>query len=151
MTEPSPEPPTDADLWQRIRADDSEAFADLFRRHGPTIHRYLLRRTGDVHGTEDLAATVFLEAWRQRHRTDLHQPSALPWLYGIATNLVRDRHRRRQRDERLSTRLAALPEPSADWPRTAERLGLRDPLTNRPDGFELRRDTPVTIYVLAAP
>jgi RNA polymerase sigma factor (sigma-70 family) len=110
--------PSDAEFWQRIRADDPQAFGDLFRRHGPTIHRYLLRRTADAHGAEDLAATVFLEAWRQRHRVELRQPSALPWLYGVATNLLRSNRRLLTRDAALAGRLAALPPTD---PTTVER------------------------------
>jgi RNA polymerase sigma factor (sigma-70 family) len=36
---------------------------------------------------------VFLEAWRGRGRTSLARPSALPWLLGVAVNLLRNQRR----------------------------------------------------------
>ena len=66
MTEPD-----DADLWRRIRADDPDAFRLLFDRHGPRIHRYVLRRSGDPGSADDITAVVFLEVWRIRATVDL--------------------------------------------------------------------------------
>ena len=68
---------TDAELWHRVRSGDAESFGDLFRRHGPTIHRFALRRTGHLDQADDVAAVVFLEAWRSRERTELASSSAL--------------------------------------------------------------------------
>lgn len=102
----------DVDLWNRIRSGDADAFGLLFERHGARIHGYVLRRTGDPQVAEDTVAVVFLEAWRQRTRVDLDQPSALPWLYGVAGNVVRHQHRSRRRHQAALERLAHLPERS---------------------------------------
>lgn len=45
---------------------------------------------------DDLAAQTFTEAFARRNRYDSRWPEARPWLYGIATNLLR-RHNRRER------------------------------------------------------
>ncbi len=108
MTEPD-----DVELWHRIRHDDADAFGLLFERHGARIHGYVLRRTGDPHLAEDIVALAFLEAWRQRSEIDLAQPSALPWLYGVAGNVLRHQHRSRRRHQAALDRLAQLPAPSA--------------------------------------
>jgi RNA polymerase sigma-70 factor (ECF subfamily) len=51
-----------------------------------------------------------LEAWRRRD-IDLPPGKVLPWLYGIATNVVRNRRRAERRLRRLLARApAALPE-----------------------------------------
>lgn len=100
--------PTDAELWRRIRAGDPESFGDLFTRHGPTIHRFAVRRTGVAHQADDITATVFLEAWRLRERTELTQPSALPWLYGIATNVINNWRRSRRRYDAALRRISDL-------------------------------------------
>jgi RNA polymerase sigma-70 factor (ECF subfamily) len=71
---------------------EPEAFAALFDRHGGPIHRYVSRRLG-ASAADDVVGDTFLAAFRQRRRYDLTQPDALPWLYGIASNLV-GRHRR---------------------------------------------------------
>jgi RNA polymerase sigma-70 factor (ECF subfamily) len=71
---------------------DPEAFVLLFDRHFDAVHRYLHRRLGrDL--ADELAAEVFTQAYRRRSTFDSRYESALPWLYGIAANLVR-RHRR---------------------------------------------------------
>lgn len=102
----------DAELWSRIRRDDADAFGLLFQRHGARIHGYVLRRTGDPNLAEDIVAVVFLEAWRQRAGVELHQPSALPWLYGVAANVIRHQHRSRRRHHAALDRLAHLPPAS---------------------------------------
>lgn len=107
MTEPD-----DVELWSRIRADDADAFGLLFERHGARIHGYVLRRTGDPQAAEDTVAVVFLEAWRQRSTMQLGQPSALPWLYGVAANVLRHQHRSRRRHRAALDRLAHLPPRS---------------------------------------
>jgi RNA polymerase sigma factor (sigma-70 family) len=76
----------------RLSQAEPEHFATLFRRHAPTIQRYVARRLGpDV--AEDIVAEVFLAAFRQRAAYLPSQPDARPWLYGIATHLI-GRHRR---------------------------------------------------------
>ncbi|MEQ4204271.1 RNA polymerase sigma factor [Actinopolymorpha sp. B9G3] len=71
---------------------EPEFFAALFDRHGGPIHRYVSRRLG-ASAADDVAGDTFLAAFRRRRRYDLTRPDALPWLYGIASNLV-GRHRR---------------------------------------------------------
>ncbi|MEQ7127265.1 RNA polymerase sigma factor [Actinopolymorpha sp. B11F2] len=71
---------------------EPELFAALFDRHGGPIHRYVSRRLG-ASAADDVVGDTFLAAFRRRRRYDLTRPDALPWLYGIASNLV-GRHRR---------------------------------------------------------
>jgi DNA-directed RNA polymerase specialized sigma24 family protein len=56
------------------------------------IHGYVARRLG-ASLAEDVASETFLIAFDRRRRYDVACPSARPWLYGIASNLVA-RHRR---------------------------------------------------------
>lgn len=103
---------TDAELWYRVRSGDPESFGELFRRHGPTIHRFAVRRTGNLDQADDVAAVVFLEAWRARERTELVNSSALPWLYGIATNVIRNWRRSHRRHDAALQRIGELPRPT---------------------------------------
>lgn len=99
--------PSDAALWSRSRAGDADAFGLLFERHAKAIYNYCFRRVGDWTAAEDLLSIVFLEAWRRRGK-ELPPDKVLPWLYGIATNVVRNR---RRAGRRFAAALARVPAP----------------------------------------
>lgn len=83
--------PEDAELIAASLTDPA-SFALIFDRHYDVIHRYLDRRLGRGLA-EDLTAAVFLKAFEARHRFRPSGRSAAPWLYGIASNVLR-RHAR---------------------------------------------------------
>jgi DNA-directed RNA polymerase specialized sigma24 family protein len=85
------EQPDDARLIAES-GDAPERFGAVFDRHAPAIHGYIARRLGRD-AADDLVAETFLVAFSRRDRYDRNQPSARPWLYGIATRLI-SRHRR---------------------------------------------------------
>jgi RNA polymerase sigma-70 factor (ECF subfamily) len=82
-------------------ADHPERFAVLFDRHAVAVHRYLARRVGGL--ADDLLGETFLAAFQGRARFTAATVDARPWLFGIATNLLR----RHARDERQRYRLLA--------------------------------------------
>jgi RNA polymerase sigma factor (sigma-70 family) len=103
---------SDSSLWSRAQRGDSRAFGILFERHARTIYNYCFRRIGDWSGAEDLVSIVFLEAWRRRDKTP-SEGKVLPWLLGIATNVVRNRRRAERRYAAALRRLpAAQLEPA---------------------------------------
>jgi RNA polymerase sigma-70 factor (ECF subfamily) len=85
---------TDAAVIARSQTDP-ERFGEIYDRHATEVHRYLARRIG-LALADDLTAETFLAAFSSRHRFDPTAERALPWLYGIATNLLR-RHARTER------------------------------------------------------
>src|SRR5947208_16137691 len=90
---------------------DERSLGVLFERHAKPIYNYCFRRVGDWATAEDLVSIVFLEAWRRR-RTLRDADKALPWLYGIAVNVVRNRRRAERRYAAALRRVpAARPEP----------------------------------------
>ena len=95
---------SDAELIARA-ASEPELFGVLFDRHFATIHRYLERRIG-ADGADELAGEVFRIAFEQRHRFRPLHESALPWLYGLATNLMLKRWRGERRHLRALARMA---------------------------------------------
>jgi RNA polymerase sigma factor (sigma-70 family) len=99
--------PPDSELIRRSAADP-ELFAALFRRHAPVIQRYVTRRIGP-HAADDVVAETFLIAFRQRASYNFEVPDALPWLYGIATNMVRRHWRTEVQQLRLLARTGADP------------------------------------------
>src|SRR3954447_10672697 len=110
MTPQEPVVADDASVILRSR-HEPEAFAALFTRHAATIQRYVTRRLGPD-AADDVVAETFLLAFRQRETYDPAPANALPWLYGIATHLIR-RHRP---DE---TRVYRAPAPTGAAPVTA--------------------------------
>jgi RNA polymerase sigma factor (sigma-70 family) len=110
----------DGAVWSRARLGDAEAFGLLFERHANAIYNYCFRRIGDWVTAEDLLSLVFLEAWRRRDQA-LPPDKVLPWLYGIATNVVRNQRRSRRRHAAAMRR---LPRPSAEH-EPAERANER--------------------------
>jgi RNA polymerase sigma-70 factor (ECF subfamily) len=108
--------PGDDPLWNRVRQGDADALATLFRRHADVIYNYCFRRLGDWTAAEDMVSIVFLEAWRRRD-ADVQPGKVLPWLYGIATNVVRNRRRSERRYAAVLRRLPAddpTPDPADD-------------------------------------
>jgi RNA polymerase sigma-70 factor (ECF subfamily) len=95
MTAPPRVPACDADLIGRS-FDDPEAFAALFDRYSAMLYRYVSRRLG-AEAAEDVVGETFLVAFSKRHRYDLAQPDARPWLFGIATKLLANDRRSEQR------------------------------------------------------
>jgi RNA polymerase sigma-70 factor, ECF subfamily len=97
---------SDAELLrQSVR--DSDAFAELYRRHRASVAGYVARRLG-VDRFEDAAAEVFVRAFRSRGMYVAERDSALPWLLGIANHVIGD-HRRIE-----TRRLAALARAAID-------------------------------------
>lgn len=105
-------------LVDGLHDDDPDALAALFDRYADRIYNHCFRATGDWSEAEDAVSAVFLEVWRHRHRARIHEGSALPWLYGVATNVCRNLTRSRRRRLRA---LASLPPPASE-PDHAERV-----------------------------
>jgi RNA polymerase sigma-70 factor (ECF subfamily) len=87
----------DRDLVARVLAGEREAFRGLVDRYAPRVHRLcfaLLRQREDA---EDAAQEAFLRAYRALGRFDPTYDFP-PWLLTIATNLCRDRLRRRRHE-----------------------------------------------------
>ncbi len=96
----------DADLIRAAQSDPA-SFSAVFDRHFGTVYRFCGRRVGrDL--AEDLAGETFRRAFEARHTYDLRQSNALPWLFRIALNLVRDAIRTRAAEDRAYARLQAL-------------------------------------------
>lgn len=98
------DPRTDHALLRAAR-HDAGAFEALYRRRAGAVHAALARRVGaDL--AEDLTAETFARAWIARRRfRDERAGSALPWLLGIAGNLVRESARRRSLETAARERL----------------------------------------------
>ena len=90
-------------LLQRVgeAVDYQTAYRELY----PSLHRFVIRMTGDADDADDIVQEAFARLLGQ----ELPLDEAKPWLHVVATNLVRDRARNRQRRGRLLERTP--PEP----------------------------------------
>src|SRR5262249_5164478 len=83
---------SDAEL---LRAGTADGFEEVYDRHAAQVLAWSRARVGEH--AADLTAEVFARAWlgrsRFRHESDV---SALPWLFGIARNVLRESLRKRR-------------------------------------------------------
>jgi RNA polymerase sigma factor (sigma-70 family) len=93
--------------------DVTETIVSWCRHHGPAIHAYLVRRTGHQ-GADDLFGEVWLRAYAARATYDVRLGDPLPWLYGIARNVLRAHWRFRDRREAALHAVTADPWADAD-------------------------------------
>jgi RNA polymerase sigma factor (sigma-70 family) len=87
---------------------DPDAFLAVFDRHFDAVYTYLARRVG-IAEAEDLAAETFAQAFAGRARYDATKADARPWLYGIATHLLRRHWRTEERRLRAYARTGVDP------------------------------------------
>ena len=99
---------------------DPAAFEAAFREHFPPVYRFIARRVGPALA-EDLAAETFATAYRRRGSFEPGRGSLRSWLYGIATNLVRNQWRAEQHLLALDARLV----PETDFPDDHEAIDER--------------------------
>jgi RNA polymerase sigma factor (sigma-70 family) len=106
---------SDSDLLALSRTRP-EALGVVYERHASAVYRHLARRVGTA-AAEDLLAEVFAAAVAARLRVMPHRSgSALPWLYGIARNVVHSYLRR------SPARVLVDDVPAVDWSAVDARL-----------------------------
>src|SRR5262245_63400677 len=111
----------------------------IYDRHATTLLRFLGRRAG-ARVAEGLLGELFRIAFERRKTFDATRASALPWLYGIGSNLLLKHRRGEARRLRASARMAAVPR-AADKRASAAALDARllfsrvaDAIETLPDG-----------------
>ena len=106
---------------------EHDRFKAMYDEHYPAVLRYAARRVG-ADAARDIAAETFLIAWRRLDHVPPGQ--SLPWLYATARKCLANELRRRDRRERVDSRIRAEatrgrdvagPEPSE---RVADQLAV---------------------------
>ncbi len=88
-------------------------FCSIYERHLQAVASYVARRTG-AELSEDLTAEVFVRAFRRRAVFRDDHGTALPWLLGIANNLIADHRRAERRRLEMLRRLATTTPVSSE-------------------------------------
>jgi RNA polymerase sigma-70 factor (ECF subfamily) len=100
---------SDAEL---VRSRDARAFGELYARHAEAVHGWFAARV--AWAAADLTAETFARAWLARRSfRDERGGSALPWLLGIARNVLRE-SARHDRVETAARKRLGLPLELAD-------------------------------------
>lgn len=107
-------------------------FEEVYRLHGPAVHAYLVRLTGDRSTADEVCQEAFVRYLERRSELRNANGSLRPWLFRVASNLVADAARRarplpleaepparepadgaevRDLADRLRREVQALPEP----------------------------------------
>ena len=116
-------------------------FDQLYARHRAVILAYCARRIG-VDDAQDAASQVFAVAWQKRS----HIPRGdkeLPWLYGVARNVVSHHRRSVGRVRRLAEKVKSVrpvgePAPDAVVVERAEYAAVRKAVSRlSPDDQEV--------------
>jgi RNA polymerase sigma-70 factor (ECF subfamily) len=98
------------------RAADERRLRAAFQQYSTRVLAYALRHT-DAAGAHDVVADVFLVAWR---RIDDLPEEPLPWLLVVARNIVANRRRSADRQQRLADKLAGLERAALTAPGAEE-------------------------------
>ncbi len=121
----------EARLVAKAAAGCLDAFSELFNRYHPMIHAFAYRLSLCPGEAADIAQDTFIQAARALggFRRDA---SFKNWLYAIAANKSRDRHRQRVRREKLAADYTLLQAADADAPADETSAAVRGALAGLP-------------------
>ena len=103
---------------------DVRAFEQLVARHHVAVHRYVARRIG-ITDAEDVVSETFEVALRRASSYRPMGERALPWLLGIATNVLRRFVRREETMLRAYARTGIDPAPGIGDPSRVDSIGVQ--------------------------
>ena len=116
--------------------DRKATYERLYTEHARAVFSYCLRRTS-TEEAKDAMADVFVVAWRRFD--DIPDPdNALPWLFGVARNVLAHRSRTARRRQRLAAKAAvthehSVPSPEGQVVRSAEHEAVVAALQKLPE------------------
>jgi RNA polymerase sigma-70 factor (ECF subfamily) len=99
-------------------SDPERRFTAIYDEHRAQVYAYAVSRAGRQLA-DDIVGDTFLVAWR---RLDVVPPLPLPWLLGVARNVIRERYRDEARQASLAAELRAWVTEAGDDP--AERVAV---------------------------
>jgi DNA-directed RNA polymerase specialized sigma24 family protein len=96
--------PSDADLLRRVPGD-AAAVEAFYRRHVDRVRAFAARRCARPEDVADAVSGTFLAVLDAAPGYDPRRGDAVPWLLGIATNVLAGQRRRAARDQRTQERV----------------------------------------------
>lgn len=92
-------------------ADDDEWLTHLYQQTREDLLAFLLRRCATAEDAADCLAETYRVAWEKRQRIPAG-PEARPWLFGVARNAMREKHRSGERQTATTHALVLAAESS---------------------------------------
>jgi RNA polymerase sigma-70 factor (ECF subfamily) len=98
----TPDEPSTDDLVRRVLAGDTQAFAQIVRRHERDVWKIVALMLRDRAATDNFVQQCFVNAYEHLHQYELGRDFA-QWLKAIARNLLRNELKRNAREnERIA-------------------------------------------------
>jgi RNA polymerase sigma-70 factor (ECF subfamily) len=98
----------------RARPADEKTWRAIYDHYLPRVFHFMCYKVGQVQVAEDLTATTFEKAWRNKSQFRRSKGTVQSWLFGIARHVVADYYRKPHREEstdeplKPSSRLTAV-------------------------------------------
>ena len=92
---------TDAQLLERYRQGDEQAFEEIVNRYKNSLYAFLRRFVNRQDIVEDVFQETFLQLYASRDSFDADRPLR-PWLFTIAANKAKDALRKIHRQSSMS-------------------------------------------------
>lgn len=92
----------DPALWERAKAYDQEALAELYGQYAPLVYGYIYRRVGEITAAENLVGEVFVRTLKATRSRNGWRPSFRRQLYRSAHDVVVAHCRDQRDDHRMS-------------------------------------------------
>ncbi|MBV8367002.1 MAG: RNA polymerase sigma factor [Candidatus Eremiobacteraeota bacterium] len=127
----------DADLVQRLSADDATALEEAYRHYAPRCKGVAYRLLRDDVRSEDAVQEAFFALWRHRHGLVVRTGGISPWLYTVTRNaalgIMRAEARRAAREERAQEPDGVGRDPADEVAARAAAGAVRTALEGLPD------------------
>lgn len=88
-----------------MATDEATSFESMYAAHVRRVLAYCLRRTSHAQA-HDATAEVFAIAWKRRREMPTGSDTT-PWLYVVASNVLRNQARSTRRTQNLAVKLAS--------------------------------------------
>ena len=124
---------SDEDLMAAVASGDETALTALIDRYAASVHAYLLRHSNSREDADDLLQETWVRVARSARSFDTTRRFR-SWIYGIATNLARDRFRRQVTRERALRELSAH-SPATPGTDAVDRSELREHIAELPENM----------------
>lgn len=92
-----------------VQTGDGQAYQLLFTRYKDPVWSYVYRRVRDQQSASELYQEVFLKVWRFA-KTFQTGSKVRPWIYRIASNVIKDRYRKSTREVTTTTLEGLTPQ-----------------------------------------